>query len=100
MQPERTFQRLFNDRTLLLEQHVAERAGEPVVERAYGCGHGESIQGAPRSRPVGRSPGNAANSRMLQVVPIPALQDNYIWLIRGANDPALVAVVDPGDAAP
>lgn len=37
---------------------------------------------------------------MLEVAPIPAFQDNYIWLIRGANDPDAVAVVDPGDAAP
>jgi len=37
---------------------------------------------------------------MLDVSPIPAFQDNYIWLVRGAIDPAAVAVVDPGDAAP
>ena len=37
---------------------------------------------------------------MLDVAPIPAFQDNYIWLIRGATDPRAVAVVDPGDAAP
>ncbi len=37
---------------------------------------------------------------MLDVQPIPAFQDNYIWLIRGAQDPAIVAVVDPGDAEP
>lgn len=36
---------------------------------------------------------------MLDVRPIPAFKDNYIWLIRGA-DPRAVAVVDPGDAAP
>lgn len=37
---------------------------------------------------------------MLQVSAIKAFSDNYIWLIRGLNDPTLVAVVDPGDAAP
>jgi hydroxyacylglutathione hydrolase len=37
---------------------------------------------------------------MLDVRPIPAFRDNYIWLIRGAVDPRVVAVVDPGDAGP
>jgi hydroxyacylglutathione hydrolase len=37
---------------------------------------------------------------MLDVRPIPAFQDNYIWMIRSALDPRRVAVVDPGDAAP
>ena len=37
---------------------------------------------------------------MLDVWPIPAFQDNYIWMIRGLVDPRAVAVVDPGDAAP
>lgn len=37
---------------------------------------------------------------MLDVTPIAAFQDNYIWLIRGARDPRVVAVVDPGDAGP
>jgi hydroxyacylglutathione hydrolase len=37
---------------------------------------------------------------MLDVRPLPAFRDNYIWLIRGAADPRVVAVVDPGDAAP
>lgn len=37
---------------------------------------------------------------MLDVLPIPAFQDNYIWMVRGARDPGVVAVVDPGDAAP
>ncbi len=36
---------------------------------------------------------------MLDVRPIPAFRDNYIWLIRG-TDPRAVAVVDPGDAGP
>jgi hydroxyacylglutathione hydrolase len=34
---------------------------------------------------------------MLSVIPIPAFQDNYIWLIRNAH---AAAVVDPGDARP
>jgi hydroxyacylglutathione hydrolase len=37
---------------------------------------------------------------MLDVRPIPAFRDNYIWLIRGAADPRAVAVVDPGDSGP
>ena len=32
-------------------------------------------------------PRDAAHSRMLDVRPIPAFQDNYIWMIRGARDP-------------
>lgn len=35
---------------------------------------------------------------MQQIIPIPALKDNYIWLIVGSNQQAVV--VDPGDAAP
>ncbi len=34
---------------------------------------------------------------MVTVIPIPALKDNYIWLIQEANT---VAIVDPGDATP
>ena len=34
---------------------------------------------------------------MLKITPIPAFQDNYIWMIQNGNH---VAVVDPGDAAP
>lgn len=34
---------------------------------------------------------------MLEILPIPAFQDNYIWLLRNGNH---AAVVDPGDAAP
>src|SRR5687768_5742546 len=37
---------------------------------------------------------------MLDVRPIPAFQDNYIWMIRGRTDSRAIAVVDPGDAAP
>ncbi len=34
---------------------------------------------------------------MLEIIPIPAFQDNYIWLLKhGAH----TVVVDPGDAAP
>jgi hydroxyacylglutathione hydrolase len=34
---------------------------------------------------------------MLKIRPIPAFQDNYIWMIQNDNH---VAVVDPGDAVP
>ncbi len=34
---------------------------------------------------------------MLEIVPLPAFQDNYIWLLRRG---ASAAVVDPGDAGP
>jgi len=34
---------------------------------------------------------------MLNIIPIPAFQDNYIWLIE---DGTHAAVVDPGDAVP
>jgi hydroxyacylglutathione hydrolase len=37
---------------------------------------------------------------MLDVRPIRAFRDNYIWLIQGARAPRDVAVVDPGDAEP
>lgn len=36
---------------------------------------------------------------MLQVIPIPAFEDNYIWLLRGADESACT-VVDPGDEEP
>ncbi len=36
---------------------------------------------------------------MLQITPIPAFQDNYIWLLSRSGSTS-VAVVDPGDAAP
>lgn len=37
---------------------------------------------------------------MLEVSPVRAFADNYIWLIRTPGDPAGAAVVDPGDARP
>ncbi|MBM4219503.1 MAG: hydroxyacylglutathione hydrolase [Gammaproteobacteria bacterium] len=37
---------------------------------------------------------------MLDVRPIPAFRDNYIWMIHGIGAPHGVAVVDPGDAQP
>jgi len=37
---------------------------------------------------------------MLDVTPIRAFDDNYIWLIRSPVEPRRCAVVDPGDAAP
>ncbi|MGH8497174.1 MAG: hydroxyacylglutathione hydrolase [Gammaproteobacteria bacterium] len=36
---------------------------------------------------------------MLEVTPVEAFRDNYIWLVHGV-DPRKVAVVDPGDAEP
>lgn len=37
---------------------------------------------------------------MLQVTPVQAFTDNYIWLIHSPRDPRRVVAVDPGDAAP
>jgi hydroxyacylglutathione hydrolase len=34
----------------------------------------------------------------MQLLPLPALSDNYIWMLAGAGDGAIV--VDPGEAAP
>jgi hydroxyacylglutathione hydrolase len=34
---------------------------------------------------------------MLQIVPLPAFKDNYMWTLRAGN---FAAVVDPGEAAP
>ncbi|HET7604536.1 MAG TPA: hydroxyacylglutathione hydrolase [Sphingomicrobium sp.] len=36
---------------------------------------------------------------MLEIVPVPAFSDNYIWLVHDAEG-GQTAVVDPGDAAP
>jgi len=36
---------------------------------------------------------------MIEVVPVPSFNDNYIWLLR-TNNSNTVAVVDPGDAEP
>ncbi|MDD2669601.1 MBL fold metallo-hydrolase, partial [Zoogloea sp.] len=33
----------------------------------------------------------------MQIIPLPAFRDNYIWLLRDASR---AVVVDPGDAAP
>ena len=33
----------------------------------------------------------------LQIIPIPAFKDNYIWLLHDSNN---AIVVDPGDATP
>jgi len=38
---------------------------------------------------------------MLEIVPLPAFQDNYIWTLRSADRKTrLAAVVDPGEARP
>jgi hydroxyacylglutathione hydrolase len=36
---------------------------------------------------------------MLEIVPVPAFSDNYLWLVHD-EDSGETAVVDPGDAAP
>lgn len=36
---------------------------------------------------------------MLEPIPVPALSDNYIWLVKEPSSQA-VAIVDPGEAAP
>lgn len=45
--------------------------------------------------PAGGPDGAAADG--LQVLPVPAFEDNYLWLIHDGRD---AVVVDPGDAAP
>jgi hydroxyacylglutathione hydrolase len=37
---------------------------------------------------------------MLEVSPVRAFSDNYIWLIRAPADPGAAVVVDPGEARP
>ena len=37
---------------------------------------------------------------MLDVIPVPAFADNYLWLVRGLADGQRAAVVDPGAAEP
>jgi hydroxyacylglutathione hydrolase len=37
---------------------------------------------------------------MVEIRPLRAFHDNYIWLIHGPEDARRVAIVDPGDAAP
>ncbi len=37
---------------------------------------------------------------MLEVSPLRAFSDNYLWLIRAPDDPSAAVVVDPGDARP
>jgi len=37
---------------------------------------------------------------MLEVTPVRAFADNYIWLIHGQTDRTRIAAVDPGDARP
>ena len=41
--------------------------------------------------------GAPEDASMPEIIPIPALRDNYIWLVRDGHH---AAVVDPGDAAP
>lgn len=37
---------------------------------------------------------------MLDVTPVRAFADNYIWMLRAGSDASRVAIVDPGDAGP
>jgi hydroxyacylglutathione hydrolase len=50
------------------------------------------------ARLAGR-PGTAHDAAMLELLPLPAFTDNYIWTLRRAGDRRVV-VVDPGDASP
>ena len=43
------------------------------------------------------SKGNTYNPRPMKLLPVPALADNYIWLLHDGNN---ALVVDPGEAAP
>jgi hydroxyacylglutathione hydrolase len=43
--------------------------------------------------------GRVVMATPLEIVPVPAFSDNYIWLVHDA-DSGETAVVDPGDAAP
>ena len=38
-------------------------------------------------------------ARQMQIVPVPAFNDNYLWLVHD-DESGETAVVDPGDAAP
>src|SRR5205823_1297584 len=67
-------------RLLLLEQVLAERRGEPVLQR---IGRHESIL-------IDSAP-------MVQIHAVPAFRDNYIWLLEDGRN---AAAVDPGDARP
>ena len=61
------------------------------------CVHGESIlisRVSATATAIGQTLGT------LDVRPIPAFKDNYIWLLTGPDDLRAVAVVDPGDADP
>jgi len=40
---------------------------------------------------------NAMHTKQLHIIPIPAFEDNYIWLLHNKRD---AIVIDPGDAKP
>src|SRR6478752_5324162 len=46
-----------------------------------------------------RSSDARRRARRMEIVPVPAFADNYIWLVHDADSGETV-VVDPGDAAP
>ena len=79
MQSKRALERTGDVRALLLEQHLAERACQPLATVDGVRFHTVSI---------------------LNVRPIPAFKDNYIWLLARPDEPRAVAVVDPGAADP
>ena len=64
-----------------------------------GRGDNQVIDGAVHSRIVSRAKPHRSKiqTTMIQVTPIPAFRDNYIWAI---HDEKNAIVVDPGDAAP
>ena len=49
-------------------------------------------------RLAGRLPVPVRGRMTLEVTPVRAFADNYIWLVHGLSDRLRVAVVDPGDA--
>jgi hydroxyacylglutathione hydrolase len=59
------------------------------------------FSGAKRSNTRARTHGPmTVGVEMLDVSPVRAFSDNYIWLIRSPRDRGTAAVVDPGDARP
>ena len=50
-------------------------------------------------KPQTASPKNLSSAVELQVTPVSAFSDNYIWLIHAPTQPRRVVAVDPGDAS-
>jgi hypothetical protein len=75
-------------------RHVApQRRVEPGVQAGEGfrLGHRQG------RRANGCLAGRMALQFRMQIIPLPAFRDNYIWLLRAGPH---AVVVDPGDAAP